>query len=133
MSITMAREESGQLMKRKQPGEPPGTYVYDDGDLIVRPGDYVALARGRLLELPRRVLFLLFELASRPGVVRTRAELAVGAWGSQANRMKLQSVDQAVSRLRHCLEGALPELDYVHTHTGLGYRFEREARHGRAG
>jgi DNA-binding response OmpR family regulator len=128
MSITMAREESGQLKERRQPDKPPDTYVYDDGDLIVRPSDYVALARGQLLDLPRRVLFLLFELARRPGVVRTRADLAVGAWGAQANRIKLQSVDQAISRLRHSLYESLPELDYVHTHTGLGYRFEREAR-----
>jgi DNA-binding response OmpR family regulator len=128
----MAREESGQIMVdgRRSRGR-PGSYVYDDGDLIVRPADYVALARGRLLELPKRILLLLFELARQPGVIRTRADLAGGAWGSRAREIKLQSIDQAISRLRHALRDAIPEIEYVHTHAGLGYRFEREPRRGR--
>jgi DNA-binding response OmpR family regulator len=106
--------------------------VYDDGDLVVRPDDYLAFADGKMLALPRRVLFLLFELADRPGVVRTRADLATGAWGPMSRDLKLQSVDQAVSRLRQALAAALPGLAYVHTHPGLGYRFQRELRTERA-
>lgn len=103
---------------------------YDDGDLVVRPDDFLAFAHGRVLTLPKRVLFLLFELADRPGVVRTRADLATGAWGPQARDVKLQSVDQAISRLRQVLAEALPGVEYVHTHPGLGYRFDRQAANG---
>ena len=100
---------------------------YEDADLSVRPGDFVVIARGRHLEVPRRVLFLLFELASRPGETRTRAELAEGAWGPGARAIKPQSVDQAVSRLRHALREAVPEVEYVHTEAGVGYQFLRGA------
>jgi DNA-binding response OmpR family regulator len=91
----------------------------------------VAIARGRHLRLPRRVLFLLFELASAPGRVRTRAELAERAWESGARRVKLKSVDQAVSRLRRTLKEVLPEIEYIHTQTGVGYRFLREKPKGK--
>jgi DNA-binding response OmpR family regulator len=128
----MAREESGQLVvERSERRRRPESYVYDDGDLIVRPDDYVALARGRLLELPKRILFLLFELARQPGTVRTRLDLGVGAWGPGGREIKLQSIDQAISRLRGALSDAIPEIEYVHTHPGLGYRFERELRRDR--
>jgi DNA-binding winged helix-turn-helix (wHTH) protein len=99
---------------------------YDDGDLTVRSAHYIALARGEVLVLPRRVLFLLFELARSPGSVRSRADLAEAAWGSVGRRIKLQSIDQSISRLRGALGEALPGLSYVHTHPGAGYRFERE-------
>jgi DNA-binding response OmpR family regulator len=105
--------------------EMEASFVYDDGDLTVRPGDYIALARGRHLGMPRRVLFLLFALAHRPQAVVTRSELGLAAWGPAADDVKPRAVDQAVSRLRHSLALALPELDYIHTHKGLGYRFER--------
>jgi DNA-binding response OmpR family regulator len=108
--------------------KPPPSYIYDDGDLVVRPDHFVVLAHGELLELPRRVLFLLLELARHPGVIRTRAELGDAAWGARARRIKPQSIDHAISRLRHSLSDAMPELEYVHTHAGLGYRFERESR-----
>jgi DNA-binding response OmpR family regulator len=133
MDLTLARQESGaeaaagQLEQRGL----ARSYLYDDGDLIVRPDAFVALARGGLMELPRRVLFLLFELARQPGVVRTRADLRSGAWGARARTIKPQSVDQTISRLRHALAEAIPEIEYVHTHPGLGYRFEREDRRDR--
>jgi DNA-binding response OmpR family regulator len=132
MDLTLTREESGATaVDEREPARLPRSHVYDDGDLIVRPDDFIAQARGELLELPRRVLFLLFELARQPGVVRTRADLGSGAWGERARTIKPQSVDQAISRLRHALAEAIPEIEYVHTHAGLGYRFERESRRDR--
>ena len=99
---------------------------YDDGDLQIRRTDYIVMVRGTVLLLPRRILFLLFEFADQPCVVRTRADLAEAAWGPVARAVKLQSIDQAVSRLRCTLKNQLPGLTYIHTHAGIGYRFERE-------
>lgn len=107
------------------------THEYDDGDLLVRPADLVAIARGRHLRLSRRVLFLLFELTSAPRRVRTRAELAERACEPGARRVRLQSVDQAVSRLRRTPREVLPEIEYIHTQTGVGHQFLPEKPKGK--
>lgn len=99
---------------------------YDDGDLQIRSSDYIVMVHGEVLLLPRRILFLLFEFAELPSVVRTRADLVEAAWGPVACAVKLQTIDQAVSRLRRTLRSRLPGLTYIHTHAGIGYRFERE-------
>lgn len=126
---TLTRTGADRNRSGGSPGESTDRsgYRYDDGDLVVRSADYIVIARGQVLVLPRRVLFLLFEFARRPGVVRTRADLADASWGPVARRVKLQSIDQAVSRLRSALAEALPELAYIHTHQGVGYRFQRRS------
>ena len=111
-------------LEQKQQAEQPA--LWDDGVLIVRPWAYTALAYGEHLHMPRRVLFLLFELAKRPGVVQKRETLARRAWGTHAGEIQVKSVDAAISRLRRELARAIPLRCYVHTHPGIGYRFDAE-------
>lgn len=94
-------------------------------DLEIRPGDYLALARGRAMQLSLRELELLAELARRQGRVVRREELYGRVWGGPL-RPEDRSVDVYVHKLRGKLAVALPEWRYIHTHFGLGYRFSPE-------
>ena len=94
-------------------------------DLEIRPADFVALARGRALQLSIRELELLTEMARQQGRVVQREELYERVWGGSL-RGDDRSVDVYVHKLRCKLAAALPEWRYIHTHFGLGYRFSPE-------
>lgn len=98
------------------------------GDLEIRPGQYVALARGRVLYLTLRELELLTALARSEGRVLAREELYTEVWGARL-RAHDRSVDVYVHKLRSKLAGALPEWEFIHTHFGFGYRFSPERSH----
>lgn len=92
------------------------------GRLEIRPEEHAALVDGRPLSLTMRELQLLITLASHPQRIMTREELFAEVWGS-APRREDRSVDVYVSRLRAKLGQALPDLQLIHTHNGIGYRF----------
>jgi DNA-binding response OmpR family regulator len=92
------------------------------GRLEVRPADHAALVDGRPLQLTVRELQLLTQLAHNAERVMTREELYRAVWG-RAYRPSDRSVDVYVGRLRAKLDQALPGRQYLHTHTGIGYRF----------
>jgi DNA-binding response OmpR family regulator len=101
------------------------TEVLRAGDLEVRPGDHLALARGRALSLSARELALLAALARRQGRIVAREELYVTVWGAPL-REHDRSVDVYVHKLRSKLGRAIPGCRFIHTHFGFGYRFEPE-------
>jgi DNA-binding response OmpR family regulator len=90
--------------------------------LEIRPQEHAALVDGRPLSLTLRELQLLMTLAAHPQRIMTREELYAEVWGG-APRREDRSVDVYVSRLRAKLGEALPELQLIHTHNGIGYRF----------
>ncbi|HEV7563147.1 MAG TPA: response regulator transcription factor [Solirubrobacterales bacterium] len=92
------------------------------GRLEIKPEEHAALVDGRPLSLTMRELQLLVTLASNPQRIMTREELFAEVWGSQPRRED-RSVDVYVSRLRAKLGEALPGLQLIHTHNGIGYRF----------
>jgi DNA-binding response OmpR family regulator len=96
------------------------------GRLEIRPGDHAALVDGRPLMLTVRELQLLAELAHNPERVMTREELYTRVWGRSYQRSD-RSVDVYVGRLRAKLGRALPGWHFIHTHTGVGYRFSPQA------
>ncbi len=69
-----------------------------------------------------RELQLLVTLSSHPQRIMTREELFLEVWGTHP-RPEDRSVDVYVSRLRAKLGQALPDLQLIHTHNGIGYRF----------
>lgn len=95
------------------------------GRLEIRPADHAALADGRPLTLTVRELQLLTELARNPERVMTREELYARVW-KRAYERSDRSVDVYVGRLRSKLGDALPGSSFIHTHTGIGYRFDPE-------
>ena len=96
------------------------------GRLEIRPADHAALVDGRPLMLTVRELQLLAELAHNPERVMTREELYTRVWGRSYRRSD-RSVDVYVGRLRTKLGRALPGRRFIHTHTGVGYRFSPQA------
>ena len=95
------------------------------GRLEIRPADHTALVDGRPLTLTVRELQLLTELAHNAERVMTRGELYERVWG-RSYRKSERSADVYVGRLRAKLERALPGRRFIHTHTGIGYRFSPE-------
>jgi DNA-binding response OmpR family regulator len=93
-----------------------------DGRLQIQPEEHAALVDGRPLSLTMRELQLLTTLASNPQRIMTRDELYAEVWGGEPRHAD-RSVDVYVSRLRAKLGEALPELELIHTHSGIGYRF----------
>ena len=96
------------------------------GRLEIRPADHAALVDGRPLTLTVRELQLLTELAQNAERVMTREELYARVWGRSYEKSD-RSVDVYVGRLRAKLARALPGRRFIHTHTGIGYRFSPEA------
>jgi DNA-binding response OmpR family regulator len=95
------------------------------GRLEIRPADHAALVDGRPLTLTVRELQLLTELAHNAERVMTRQELYARIW-RRRYRKSDRSVDVYVGRLRAKLGRALPGRRFIHTHTGIGYRFSPE-------
>jgi DNA-binding response OmpR family regulator len=96
------------------------------GRLEIRPADHAALVDGRPLILTVRELQLLTELAHNAERVMSRAALYETVWG-RSYRKSDRSVDVYVGRLRAKLGRALPGRRFIHTHTGIGYRFSPQA------
>jgi DNA-binding response OmpR family regulator len=92
------------------------------GRLEIRPAEHAALVDGRPLTLTVRELQVLSELAHNAERVMTRDELYRAVWGRDY-RQSDRSVDVYVGRLRAKLDRALPGRRFIHTHTGIGYRF----------
>jgi DNA-binding response OmpR family regulator len=95
------------------------------GDLEIRPHEYLALARGRPLQLTVRELDLLTALAERHDRIVSREELYRAVWEEQYRKSD-RSVDVYVARLRQKIAEAIPGRDYIHTHFGFGYRLSSD-------
>jgi DNA-binding response OmpR family regulator len=95
------------------------------GELEIRPSEYMALARGRPLQLTVRELDLLTALAERRDRIVSREELYGVVW-EEPYRKSDRSVDVYVARLRQKLDEAIPGCAYIHTHFGFGYRLSSD-------
>ena len=93
------------------------------GDLEIRPEMYEAFVRERPVGLTRREFELLQLLAEANGVVLERERIYEEVWG-YAMAHGDRSVDVFVRKVRHKLRAASPDWQYLHTHFGVGYRFE---------
>ena len=93
------------------------------GDLEIRPAEFTASVGDRPLNLTARELELLTALVEREGRIVSREELYRTVWGEHYRKSD-RSVDVYVAKLRHKLEDARPGRRFIHTHFGLGYRFQ---------
>ena len=75
------------------------------------------------MELTRREFELLQLLAQAEGKVLQREEIYQAVWG-YAMAHGDRSVDVFVRKVRLKLETASPGWSYIHTHFGVGYRFQ---------
>ncbi|MEA2428454.1 MAG: hypothetical protein QOF37_2082, partial [Thermoleophilaceae bacterium] len=99
------------------------------GELEIRADQFQAFVGGQSLDLTRREFELLQLLSENPGQVLPREEIYQRVWG-YAMAHGDRSVDVFVRKLRQKLETASPGWQYIHTHFGIGYRFDPEGEEG---
>ncbi|MDQ3285296.1 MAG: winged helix-turn-helix domain-containing protein, partial [Actinomycetota bacterium] len=82
--------------------------------------------RGEPLSLRLKEFELLRALASQPGELKSREELAKEVWGHAAVGAS-RTIDVHIRRLRATLEDE-SDHEYIQTVRGLGYRFEAQPK-----
>ena len=99
------------------------------GELEIRADQFQAFAAGTSVDLTRREFEVLQLLAQTEGKVLQREEIYQAVWG-YAMAHGDRSVDVFVRKVRQKLEKASPDWNYIHTHFGVGYRFQPERAGG---
>ena len=97
------------------------------GGLEIRADRYQAYVGGQSADLTRREFEVLQLLADATGRVLEREEIYQRVWGYAMARGD-RSVDVFVRKLRTKIEKVSPDWEYIHTHFGIGYRFQPERR-----
>ena len=123
----LARVEA--VMRRSARLAPADAPRVDDHRRHVRAADLVldcerreALVRGCPIELTRQEFDVLCLLASKRGLVFSRAALLSHAW-SRDSRVTGRTVDSVISRLRHKIEPDPGTPRHIVTVWGVGYKF----------
>ncbi|MGI8945885.1 MAG: response regulator transcription factor [Thermoleophilaceae bacterium] len=124
----LARVEA-VVRRRKRAEGRPGEAPVIAGDLEIRADQFQAFAAGRSVDLTRKEFEVLRLLARAEGRVLQREEIYQQGWG-YAMAHGDRSVDVFIRKLRQKLEDASPGWKYLHTHFGVGYRFDPEPRAG---
>jgi DNA-binding response OmpR family regulator len=126
----MARIEAVSRRRRRSRAEAEtGPLVV--GELEIRADQFQAFVGEVSLDLTRREFELLQLLADTKGQVLERETIYQRVWG-YAMAHGDRSVDVFIRKLRQKLEKRSPGWRYIHTHFGVGYRFDPEAVGARA-
>jgi len=120
----MARVEAVSRRRRRSRHEGEATPLVA-ADLEIRPDQFQAFVGGESLDLTRREFELLQLLAEARGQVLERETIYQRVWG-YAMAHGDRSVDVFIRKLRQKLEKRSPNFGYIHTHFGVGYRFDPE-------
>ncbi len=96
--------------------------VIESGDLQLDTKNFTARVGGETLPLRLKEFELLAALASAPGELKSREELAKEVWG-HAGVGSSRTIDVHIRRIRAAL-AETSAYEFVHTVRGLGYRFE---------
>jgi DNA-binding response OmpR family regulator len=97
------------------------------GELEIDLSRFQVYVGDRSLDFTRREFEVLRLVAGAVGKVLTREEIYEQVWGYRMAHGD-RSVDVFVRKVRQKLEKASPTWTYIHTHFGLGYRFEPAQR-----
>ena len=118
----MARIEAVVRRRRRNITKPEGGPLVA-GEIEIRSDQFQAFVAGQSLNLTRREFELLERLAEASGRVVERDDIYQQVWGySMAHGDR--SVDVFIRKLRAKLKRNSPGWAYIHTHFGVGYRFE---------
>lgn len=105
--------------------------ILEAGDLQLDTKNFTARIAGESLPLRLKEFELLAALASAPGELRSREELAKEVWG-HAGVGSSRTIDVHIRRIRAALSER-SSYEYIHTQRGLGYRFEAKTAQTKAG
>jgi DNA-binding response OmpR family regulator len=120
----MARIEAVSRRRRRgRVGVEAGPLVA--GELEIRADQFQAFVGDSSLDLTRREFELLQLLADAKGQVLEREAIYQRVWG-YAMAHGDRSVDVFIRKLRQKLEKRSAGWSYIHTHFGVGYRFDPE-------
>ncbi len=120
----LARIEAVSRRRRRSRREQESTPL-TAGGLEIRPDRFQAFVGEVNLDLTRREFELLHLLAEERGQVLERETIYQRVWG-YAMAHGDRSVDVFIRKLRQKLEKHSPNWEYIHTHFGIGYRFDPE-------
>jgi len=120
----MARIEAVSRRRRRSRAEVDSAPLVV-GELQIRADQFQAFVGAGSLDLTRREFELLQLLADAKGQVLEREAIYQRVWG-YAMAHGDRSVDVFVRKLRQKLENRSPGWRYIHTHFGVGYRFDPE-------
>jgi DNA-binding response OmpR family regulator len=120
----MARVEAVSRRRRRGRTEPEAGPLVA-AELEIRSDQFQAFVAGGSLDLTRREFELLHLLAEAKGQVLEREAIYQRVWG-YAMAHGDRSVDVFIRKLRQKLEKRSPGWSYIHTHFGVGYRFDPE-------
>jgi len=112
---------------RRAPGGPREPEAASGGmvrsaDVTLDPDRRQARVRGRRVELTKQEFDVLYLLASRRGVVFSRAAIIAKVWGGDTYVTE-RTVDSVISRLRRKIEEDPNDPEMILTAWGVGYNF----------
>jgi DNA-binding response OmpR family regulator len=122
----LARVEA-VVRRRKRASARVDTGPLIAGELEIRADQFQAFVGSTSVDLTRREFEVLQLLAQAKGKVLQREEIYQAVWG-YAMAHGDRSVDVFVRKVRQKLEKVSPDWNYIHTHFGVGYRFDPEQR-----
>jgi DNA-binding response OmpR family regulator len=99
--------------------------VLTPGNLEILPDELQVFADGRRVGLTLREFEVFYVLVERRDHVVRRGELYERIWGEELVGRN-RAVDVFVRKIRRKLDACSPGWRYIHTHFGIGYRFEPE-------
>ena len=102
--------------------------ILEAGDLQLDTKNFTACLKGEPLDLRLKEFELLAALASAPGELKSRVELAKEVWG-HAGVGSSRTIDVHIRRIRAALDEK-SSYRYIHTARGPGYRLEAKDRAG---
>jgi DNA-binding response OmpR family regulator len=124
----LARVEA-VVRRRKRASARVDTGPLVAGELEIRIDQFQAFVGSTSVDLTRREFEVLQLLAQAKGKVLQREEIYQAVWGYTMAHGD-RSVDVFVRKVRQKLERVSPAWNYIHTHFGVGYRFDPEPRDG---
>ena len=102
--------------------EQTSTGILTSADVMLDPERRQARVRGDLVDLTKQEFDILYLLASRRGIVFSRAALLAKVWGGDTYVTE-RTVDSVVSRLRRKIERDPNDPEMLLTAWGVGYKF----------
>jgi DNA-binding response OmpR family regulator len=107
---------------------PPVAY----GSVELWPDEYQAWMAGRRIALTQREFQVLHVLVANGGHVVRKRRIHDAVWGPHHSAgPRDRSVDVHVRKLRRKFLDVAPDWRFIHTHFGVGYRFDPEPAPGR--